>query len=163
MALHRRSEIHPDRNPVVRLVRRVVPVTEHYEGARCVVRRQGRLWVTPLVVVLLIIESSDLIFALDSIPAIFPITLDPFIVFSSNVFAILGLRSLYFLIGGSVQRFAYLKYGLAAALTFVGVKMLVAGVYELPIVISLGVILALLVGSVIASLRVTTSGRVEAQ
>jgi tellurite resistance protein TerC len=164
MAFHGQGEIHPDRNPVVRVARRVVPVTEGYEGPRFFVRRQGTLWVTPLLIVLLIIESTDLIFALDSIPAIFAITLDPFIVFSSNVFAIMGLRALYFLVGGSVQRFAYLKYGLAAVLGFVGLKMLVAGVYEIPVVMSLVVIVALLAASVAASLLVTaTPGRAGAK
>ncbi len=154
MAIHQQREIHPDRNPLVRLARRLVPVTPGYEGSRFLVRRHGQRWVTPLLIVLLIIESTDLIFALDSIPAIFAITLDPFIVFTSNVFAILGLRSLYFLLGGSVQRFTYLKYGLAAVLTFVGAKMLVAGVYVVPVILSLAVIIALLAVSILASLMV---------
>lgn len=154
MAIHQQREIHPDQNPLVRLARRLVPVTPGYEGSRFLVRRHGQRWVTPLLIVLLIIESTDLIFALDSIPAIFAITLDPFIVFTSNVFAILGLRSLYFLLGGSVQRFTYLKYGLAAVLTFVGAKMLVAGVYVVPVILSLAVIIALLAVSILASLMV---------
>jgi tellurite resistance protein TerC len=104
------------------------------------------------LIALLVVESTDLIFALDSIPAIFAITLDPFIVFSSNVFAILGLRSLYFLVGGSVERFAYLKYGLAAVLVFVGMKMLVAEIYEVPVVLSLAAIVALLGASIAASM-----------
>jgi tellurite resistance protein TerC len=152
MALHKQREMKPDRNPLVRLVRRVIPITASFEGARFTVRRDGRLWVTPLLIALLVVESTDLIFALDSIPAIFAITLDPFIVFSSNVFAILGLRSLYFLVGGSVERFAYLKYGLAAVLVFVGMKMLVAEIYEVPVVLSLAAIVALLGASIAASM-----------
>lgn len=152
MALHKQREMKPGRNPLVHLVRRVIPVTASFEGARFTVRRDGRLWVTPLLIALLVVESTDLIFALDSIPAIFAITLDPFIVFSSNVFAILGLRSLYFLVGGSVERFAYLKYGLAAVLVFVGMKMLVAEIYEVPVVLSLAAIVALLGASIAASM-----------
>lgn len=152
LAVHQEQEVHPDKNPVVRLARRLFPVTSGYEGARFVVRREGRRWVTPLLIVLLLIESTDLLFALDSIPAIFAVTLDPFIVYTSNVFAILGLRSLYFLLAGSVERFVYLKYGLAAILVLVGVKMLIADFYHMPIALSLGLIAAILTVAVVASL-----------
>jgi tellurite resistance protein TerC len=153
LAVHPETEVHPDRNPVVRLARRLFPVTEGYEGAQFFVRREGRRWITPLLIVLLLIESTDLLFALDSIPAIFAVTTDPFIVYTSNVFAILGLRSLYFLLAGSVTQFAYLKYGLAAILVLVGIKMLIADVYKVPIAISLGLIALILAIAVGASLR----------
>jgi len=153
LAIHHETEVHPDRNPVVRLARRLFPVTEGYEGARFFVQRDGRYWITPLLIVLLLIESTDLLFALDSIPAIFAVTTDPFIVYTSNVFAVLGLRSLYFLLAGSVMQFAYLKYGLAAILVLVGIKMLIADVYKVPIAISLGLIALILAIAVGASLR----------
>jgi tellurite resistance protein TerC len=152
LAVHREHGMHPDKNPLVRLARRLFSVTEGYESARFVVRREGRLWITPLLIILLLIESTDLIFALDSIPAIFAVTTDPFIVYTSNVFAILGLRSLYFLLAGSVERFAYLKYGLAAILVLVGGKMLIADFYHMPIALSLGLIAMILTVSVVVSL-----------
>ncbi|HLJ82010.1 MAG TPA: hypothetical protein VKT52_11020, partial [Ktedonobacterales bacterium] len=116
------------------------------------VRRDGRTYATPLLIALVLIETTDLVFALDSIPAIFSITLDPFIVYTSNVFAILGLRSLYFLLAGAIQRFRYLKYGLAAVLVLVGVKMLIADIYHMPITLSLGLIAAFLAIAIVASL-----------
>ena len=119
-------------------------------------RRAGRRWATPLLVALLAVESTDLVFALDSIPAIFAITTDPFIVYTSNVFAILGLRALYFLLAGSVRRFAYLQLGLASVLVFVGVKMVLADLYTIPIAVSLGIIatiLAIAIGASIARPR----------
>lgn len=153
MALQREErEIHPQRNPLVRLARRVFPVTPGYEGARFFVRRAGQTWITPLLIVLLVVESSDLIFALDSIPAVLAISTDPFIVYTSNVFAILGLRSLYFLLAGSVASFACLKYGLAAVLVLVGVKMLIADIYHIPIAVSLALVALFLALSVAASL-----------
>jgi tellurite resistance protein TerC len=152
LAVHQDTEVHPERNPVVRLARRLFPVTKGYKGARFFVRRHGRCWITPLLIVLLLIESTDLLFALDSIPAIFAITTDPFIIYTSNVFAILGLRSLYFLLAGSVTRFAYLKYGLAAILVLVGIKMLINDLYPVPIVLSLGLIALILAIAVAASL-----------
>ncbi len=151
LVYHKQLEVDPNKNWLVRLARRFLPVTD-YDGPRFFSRRQGQRAATPLLIALLLIESVDLVFALDSIPAIFAITLDPFIVYTSNVFAILGLRSLYFLLAGSVQRFAYLKYGIAAILIFVGIKMLLANIYHLPIALSLGVIALLLIGSIIASL-----------
>ena len=116
------------------------------------VRRNGRMYVTPLLIALVLVETTDFVFALDSIPAIFSITLDPFIVYTSNVFAILGLRSLYFLLAGAVRRFRYLHYGLAAVLVLVGVKMLIAEVYHMPIALSLGLIATFLGTAIVASL-----------
>ncbi|MBK9712635.1 MAG: TerC family protein [Kouleothrix sp.] len=160
MAFHKNEEVHPESNPLIRLFRRIMPVTPAYEGSRFFVRRAGTLMATPLFLVLLMVESSDLIFAVDSIPAIFAVTQDPFIVYTSNVFAILGLRSLYFLLAGVMDKFHYLKLGLSVVLTFVGVKMLVpdasallTGVsYKIPTAISLGVVLGILAVAVVASL-----------
>lgn len=152
MARPTQHEMHPNQNPVVRLAHRLFPVTEGFEGARFVVRRGRRIYVTPLLIALVLVETTDLVFALDSIPAIFSITLDPFIVYTSNVFAILGLRSLYFLLAGAVQRFRYLKYGLAAVLVLVGVKMLIADIYHVPIALSLGLIAVFLAIAIVASL-----------
>lgn len=152
MALHRDEEMHPEQNPLVKLLRRIMPVTNGYEGDKFFVRRAGVLMATPLFLVLLIVESTDLIFAVDSIPAIFAVTQDPFIVYTSNVFAILGLRSLYFLLAGVIDKFHYLKLGLSAVLTFVGVKMVIVDFYKIPIGISLGVIAGILTLAVVASL-----------
>jgi tellurite resistance protein TerC len=124
------KEIHPDANPVLKLFRRMMPVTEKYEGGKFFVRRNGRLFATPLFVVLLFIETTDLIFAVDSIPAVIAISNKMFIVYTSNVFAILGLRALYFAVAGAMQMFRYLHYGLSAILVYVGLKMLVGGVSE---------------------------------
>jgi tellurite resistance protein TerC len=151
-ALDRGHAVEPAHNPVVRLARRVLPVATEYHGQRFFVRRDGVLMATPLFVVLLLIETTDLVFAVDSIPAIFAITTDPFIVYTSNVFAILGLRSLYFLLAGIIHRFQYLKYGLAVILTFVGLKMVLTDVYKVPIHLSLGVVAAALLSAVVASL-----------
>jgi tellurite resistance protein TerC len=152
MAFHRSEEMHPERNPLVKLLRRLMPVTGTYEGDKFFVRRAGVLMATPLFLVLLIVESTDLIFAVDSIPAIFAVTDDPFIVYTSNVFAILGLRSLYFLLAGIMDRFYYLKLGLSVVLTFVGVKMVMVDIYKIPIGLSLGVIASILAVAIIASL-----------
>jgi tellurite resistance protein TerC len=152
MALHRNEDIHPENNPLIKLLRRIMPITEHYEGDKFFIRRAGILMATPLLLVLLVVESTDLIFAVDSIPAIFAVTNDPFIVYTSNVFAILGLRSLYFLLANVIDKFQYLKIGLAFVLTFVGVKMVLVDLYKIPIGVSLGVIASILAISVIASL-----------
>jgi tellurite resistance protein TerC len=152
MAMHKNEEIHPERNPLVRLLRRIMPVTENYEGDKFFIRRAGKLMATPLFLVLLLVESTDLVFAVDSIPAIFAITEDPFIVYTSNVFAILGLRSLYFLLAGVVDKFHYLKLGLSVVLVFVGIKMVLVDVYKIPVGISLGVIAGILAASIAASL-----------
>jgi tellurite resistance protein TerC len=153
MALHRGEEIHPEKNPVLRLVRRLMPVTPGYEGHHFFVRRAGRLLATPLFLVLAVVESTDLVFAVDSIPAIFAVTDDPFLVYTSNVFAILGLRSLYFVLAGVMSKFVYLKIGLSAVLVFVGTKMTLAEIYKIPSAVSLLVIAALLTISIVASLR----------
>jgi tellurite resistance protein TerC len=156
MATHPMHAIAPEANPVVRLVRRLVPVTDQYHGQSFFIRESmgGRVRrvATPLFVVLVLVETTDLIFALDSIPAIFAVTSDPFLVYTSNVFAILGLRALYFLLAGVIHRFHYLRLGLSAVLVFVGVKMVLADVYHVPIGLSLGIIGLLLAVSVAASL-----------
>ncbi|MGZ8919719.1 MAG: TerC family protein [Limisphaerales bacterium] len=153
MIVKRSEEIHPERNPVVRWFKRMMPVTSDYRGDKFFVREQGILMATPLFVVLLLVEFTDLIFAVDSIPAIFAVTTDPFIVYTSNVFAILGLRSLYFVLGGVMHKFHYLKIGLGLVLTFVGVKMLLGhSPYKIDTLVSLGVVLAILAVSIIASL-----------
>ncbi len=151
MALRRHEEVHPERNPLVKLCRRFLPVTGSYEGERFFVRRGGVLMATPLLLVLLVVESTDLLFAIDSIPAIFAVTDDPFIVYTSNVFAILGLRSLYFVLSGAMNRFHYLKPGLAAVLVFVGLKMVLADVYRVPVLVSLGVVAGILAIAILAS------------
>jgi tellurite resistance protein TerC len=155
MARHGDQQVHPERNPVLRLLRRVMPVTDSYHGTRFFVRRAGRTMATPLLAVVVAIETTDILFAVDSIPAIFAVTDEPFLVFTSNAFAILGLRALYFLLAGMMDRFVYLKYGLAAVLVFVGVKMVVVDVWHVPIALSLSIIAALLAVSVAASLRAT--------
>ena len=152
MAVVKDKEIHPERNPVLRLFRRLVPVTDDYEGDRFFIRRDNRLWATPMFITLLFVELTDLIFAVDSIPAILAITQDAFIVYTSNVFAILGLRSLYFALAGIMRLFRYLHYGLALILVFVGAKMSLIDVYPIPVVLSLGVVAAILAVSVLLSL-----------
>ena len=152
MALHKDAEINPERNPVLKLFRRVMPVTANYEDGRFFLRRSGRLFATPLFIVVLVVETTDVIFAVDSIPAILAITLDPFIVYASNVFAIMGLRALYFALAGVMQLFHYLPYGLSFVLVFVGIKMLLVDIYKIPIVMALGTVAAVLVISVIASI-----------
>lgn len=156
---HRDQEVHPERNPVLRLVRKAVPMTSDYRGARMFVKENGRRLATPLFAVLVAVETTDVIFAVDSIPAIFAVTSEPFIVFTSNAFAILGLRALYFLLADVIGRFAYLKVGLAAVLVFVGAKMLVADVLKIPIWASLVVIASILTVSIVMSL--VRSGRKE--
>jgi tellurite resistance protein TerC len=152
MATQKDEEIHPERNPVLRLFRRLMPVTETYEGGQFFVRRSGGLFATPLFVVVLVVETTDVIFAVDSIPAILAITLDPFIVYTSNVFAILGLRALYFALAGIMRLFHYLPYGLSIILVFVGIKMLLVDIYKIPIGIALGTVAAVLGVSVLASI-----------
>jgi tellurite resistance protein TerC len=152
MARQGDDHVDPSRNPLLRLLRRRVPMTEGYEGQRFVVRRAGRFLATPMLAVLLVVETTDVVFAVDSIPAIFAVTDEPFLVFTSNAFAILGLRALYFLLAGMITRFAYLKIGLAAVLAFVGVKLLLTHVVHLPIWLSLGVIAAILGTALVASL-----------
>jgi tellurite resistance protein TerC len=155
MAVQKEHELHPESNPAVRLLRKVVPMTSSYHGQQFVVLEQvngrPRRLATPLFLVLVVVETTDLIFAVDSIPAIFAVTENPFIVYSSNVFAILGLRALYFLLADVIQRLHYLKLGLSVVLVFVGVKMLAAGVYKLPVAVSLAVILVVLGAAAVAS------------
>jgi tellurite resistance protein TerC len=155
MVRARDREPDPRTSRSMRLVRRVLPAVEDYHGQRFWIRRAGRLAATPLLVVLVLIEISDVIFAADSIPAVLAITGEPFLVFTSNAFAILGLRSLYFLLADLMDRFAYLKLGLAAVLGFVGLKMLLADLIEIPIAASLGIIAGCLAIAVIASMRAT--------
>lgn len=146
--------IDPDKNLLVKLVRRIFPVTESFEGDNFFVTHDKKTWATPLFIVVVLIEGTDLIFAVDSIPTIIAISDDPFIVYTSNVFAILGLRSLYFALAGIEKYFMYLKYGLAAILVFVGIKMCIVDFYKIPVEISLIVICFLLAISMIASVLV---------
>ena len=155
MARHQDEEVHPERNPALRLFRRFVPTTPDYEGPHFVVERSGRRLATPLLAVLVLVETTDIIFAVDSIPAILAVTREPFLVFSSNAFAILGLRALYFMLAGMMDRFVYLKIGLAFVLVFVGVKMVIAEWYHVPIWASLAIIAATITVSVLVSLRRT--------
>jgi tellurite resistance protein TerC len=165
LALQGDNQIEPERTLVMRLARRLLPISRGDYGARFFVAEAGRLVITPLFLVLLVIEWTDVIFAVDSVPAIFGITLDPFIVFTSNIFAILGLRALYFLLAGAMDLFHYLKYGLSAVLIFIGLKMVVeyaahhffgmpANQHVISPVVSLAVVVGLLLVSVVASLTV---------
>ena len=151
MLFHKEENIDPDRNPLVKLFKKIFPVTEKEHGDKFFVRLNGRTVATPLFIVLLMVEFTDLIFAVDSIPAILAITNDTFIIFSSNVFAILGLRALYFALAGITKYFYYLKYGLSAILVFVGIKMTIVDFYKVPIVSSLLVISGILIISVVVS------------
>ncbi len=152
MATHDEKEIHPERNPVIRIFRKLMPVTNKYVDGKFFIKENGRILATPLFIVLLVVETTDVVFAVDSIPAILAITLDPFIVYSSNVFAILGLRALYFAIAGLIQLFHHLNYGLSVILVFVGVKMLVSSFFHIPSLIALGIIALILIASIIASI-----------
>ncbi len=153
MIFKREEAIKPEGNPLVRLFKRLMPVTESFEGDKFFVRRNGARMATPLFIVLLLVEFTDVIFAVDSIPAIFAVTKDPFIVYTSNVFAILGLRSLYFALAGVMDKFHLLKTGLGVVLAFVGVKMLLGHTdYKIDTLVSLGVIVGVLAVSIVASL-----------
>jgi len=152
------SEPDVKNNPVLRLARRWLPVSEGEHGEKFTILKDGKRYVTPLFLVLILIETTDLVFAVDSIPAIFAITSDPFIVFTSNLFAILGLRALYFLLADIADRFHLLKFGLALVLCFIGVKMLILPWFHMPVEISLAIVATLIAGSVIASLYVTRKG-----
>ncbi|HET9513786.1 MAG TPA: TerC family protein [Gemmatimonadales bacterium] len=147
------ERIEPEKNPIIRLARRILPVTPAYEGQKFFIRTHAGLFATPLFLVVLFVEWSDLVFAIDSIPAIFAVTRDPFIVYSSNVFAILGLRALYFVLASAMDRFVHLKVGVAAILVFVGIKMVISAWFHIPTSVSLGVIILFLATSVWASLR----------
>ena len=157
MALHQNEELSPENNPLVKFFRKFMPVTENFEEDKFFIRRAGIWMATPLFLILLIVESTDLIFAVDSIPAIFSVTHHPFIVYTSNVFAILGLRALYFLLANVMDKFHYLKLGLSVVLTFVGVKMVIVDFYKIPVGASLVVIATILAASIAASLWKTSS------
>lgn len=152
LALEKDKEVHPERNPLLKLTRKLIPVTKTFHGDKFFIRKMGRLMATPMFVVLVVIETTDIIFALDSIPAILAITRDEFIVYSSNAFAILGLRALYFALSGIMKLFHYLHYGLASILIFVGVKMLISDFYHIPTPYALGFIAATLTISILASI-----------
>ena len=151
LLVQRNQEMHPENNPLVRWFQKVFPVSPEFHGDKFLVLKKGRRYATPLLLSLVAVEVTDVIFAVDSIPAIFAITSDPFLVFTSNIFAILGLRSLYFLLGGIITKFAYLKVGLSFVLIFVGAKMLLIEVYKVPIVASLACIAGILGLSILAS------------
>jgi tellurite resistance protein TerC len=151
MYLQGDEKIEPEKNPVVRLFERLVPIIRKYDGQKFFIRREGKSYATLLMLVLVVVETTDVIFAIDSIPAIFAITDDPFIVYTSNVFAILGLRALYFMLAGVMEMFVYLKVGLSFVLCFVGAKMMLVDIYKIPIGASLSVIRGVLLLSIIAS------------
>ena len=150
--LHRHEQEHPEEGRAMRLARRVIPSTPHYDKHHFFTRENGRLLATPLFMALLLVEISDVIFAVDSIPAVFAVTEDPFIVYTSNIFAILGLRSLFFLLSGVMEKFRYLKLGLTGVLVFVGVKMLIADIFHIPALVSLLVIVAIMGSAAVASI-----------
>jgi tellurite resistance protein TerC len=146
------QEVHPEKNPLLRLSRRFLLMTDDYEkGGHFLVRRQGRTYFTPLFVVLLVVETTDVVFAVDSVPAVLAITLDPFLIYSSNLFAILGLRALYFALAGVMRLFHHLHYGLSFVLVFVGVKMMIADFYKVPTAVALAIIATTVLASVVAS------------
>lgn len=171
LAFQDEAEVDPEHNPALKLVRRYLPMTATYEGDRFFLMREGKRWATPLFAVLIVVETTDLLFAVDSIPAILAITRDAFIVYTSNVFAILGLRSMYFALAGLLDYFEYLNYGLSAILVFVGAKMLLSnesfelwGVrlhYKIPIGVSLGVVAGLLALSIVASMLFAPKHKAE--
>jgi tellurite resistance protein TerC len=158
MALKSDDEFEGDRNPIVRFVQRFLPLSHEYHGKHFFTVENGRRVATPLLLVLMLVEFTDLIFAIDSIPAIFGVTRDPFLVFTSNIFAVLGLRSMYFLLAAVVDRFYLLKYGLATILTFVGLKMLLEHFVQLDVLVSLAIVLGVLLTSVLASLVIPQRG-----
>ncbi|MEW6045093.1 MAG: TerC family protein [Bacillota bacterium] len=159
MAVQKERAVEPDQNPVFRTVRRFLPVVSEYRGQAFLVREQGRWLATPLFLVLAFVELTDVVFAVDSVPAVFGVTSDAFIVYTSNIFAILGLRALYFVLAGIMPAFRYLKYALSAVLAFVGVKMLLSDIYHVPVSASLGVIFGLLALAVGASILVPAPQR----
>jgi TerC family integral membrane protein len=163
MATTKEMEIHPENNAALKLLRRVLPMTKDYHGTRFFIREAGGRVATPLIAVLVVIETTDIIFAVDSIPAIFAVTDDAFVVFASNAFAILGMRVLYFMLANAMHRFVYLKPGLALVLVIVGVKTLSADVYHLSIWVSLGVVGVVLVTAILASLYATRGESAEAE
>ncbi len=163
IARHQEAEVHPEKSLVLRAVRKVVPSTDEYDGQKIFSRRNGKRLATPLFAVLIMIESTDVVFAVDSIPAILAVSREPFIVFSSNAFAILGLRALYFCLAGMAGRFRYLNLGLGVILAFVGIKMLIAEIYHFPTFASLAVIAVVLTVAIVASLRAEKRDEVAAE
>lgn len=161
MAFNKQTEVHPDRNIAIKLLRLLIPVTNHFSEAKFFVVKQGIRFATPMLAVLLALETTDILFAIDSIPAVLAISKDPFIVYTSNVFAILGLRSLFFAISGLMKLFHLLHYGLAAILSFVGVKMLIEDFFHIPVTVSLIVIASILVVSIIMSIIWPDKGKTE--
>jgi tellurite resistance protein TerC len=153
IARHEEAEVHPENNPILKLVRRIVPSTTEYDGQNLFTRQNAKRVATPLFAVLILVETTDVVFAVDSIPAILAVSREQFIVFSSNAFAILGLRALYFLLAGMAGRFRYLNMGLGVILAFVGTKMLIAEWYHFPTWLSLLVIMGVLTVAIVASLR----------
>lgn len=153
MLFQKKTQVNPEKNPVVKFFRKFLPVSEEAHGSKLFIRQNHRLYATPLFLVLLVVESSDLLFAVDSIPAVLAVSQDKFIVYTSNIFAILGLRSLYFAVAGIMGYFRYIKTGIAFILTFVGVKMLASFFHlEIPIILSLGIIISILLISILASI-----------
>ena len=161
MAFERGVEVHPERNPLLRLARRLLPVTKAYVGDRFFTFEGGRLYATPLFIVLLVVETTDLVFAIDSIPAVLAITQDPFIVYTSNIFAVLGLRAMFFALAGAVGMFRYLSVGLSAILILIGAKMLLTDVVVVPTAISLAAVAAILAASMVASKLRPQEGKAE--
>ena len=151
MARHSTAEIHPERNPVLKLLGRVIPMSNDYDGDRLLTRRDGKRLGTPLLAALVLVAAFDVVFAVDSIPAIFAVTREPFIVYAANAFSLLGLAALYFVLANMLGRFRYLNVGLAIVLVFVGIKMTLSDVYKIPIALSLAVIVATLGGAILAS------------
>jgi tellurite resistance protein TerC len=161
IARHETVEIHPEHNPLLRLLRRFLPLTGDYRGEQLIVRERRRRMATPLMAALVVVAAFDIVFAVDSIPAVFAITREPFLVFAANAFSLLGLRALYFLLAGTMQRFRYLSVGLGAILAFVGAKMLASDLYHVPIWGSLGFIVVALAVTVLASLHVRPAPRLD--
>ncbi len=156
MMRHRNSHFDPSNSRVVRLFRRTVPMTDEYDGQRFLTRRNGALVATPLLLVLILVETTDLVFAVDSIPAIFAVTQETFLVFTANAFAILGLRAMYFLLADLMHRFVYLKLGLGLVLVWVGIKLVLqVDLYKMPTWLSLGVVASIITIAIVASLRAT--------
>lgn len=153
------EELHPEKNLAIRLARKLFPVCSGFVGQKFVTRWNGRRALTPLALVLLMVETTDLIFAVDSIPAIFSVTTNPFIVFTSNVFAILGLRSLYFVLAGAIRYFRFLKVGLSVVLVFIGVKMMIAEWVHIPVTVSLSVVVSILIASILYSVLAARRAR----
>ncbi len=151
MGFQKDNKLEPEKNPVVKLLRKFLPITPRYVKSAFFYRSHGKLYATPLIIVLAVIETTDIIFAFDSIPAILAITHDPFIVFTSNIFAILGLRALYFAVDKFIDKFTYLKYGLSVILVYIGIKMLISEFYKIPTLISLGILIFVLTISVLVS------------